>query len=97
VLASFDLVSQYPGRKVLITPGLVEADEAQNEKVAKRAGEIFDLVIVTGKINRETFKMYVADEKLHFLDDKSKMEETLAALTRPGDLILFANDAPSFI
>ena len=97
MLASFDLVSQYPGRKVLVTPGLVEVDEAQNEKVAKKANEIFDLVIVTGGLNRETFRMYVAAEKLHFLDDKSKMEETLAALTRPGDLILFANDAPSFI
>ncbi|WP_300366493.1 UDP-N-acetylmuramoyl-tripeptide--D-alanyl-D-alanine ligase [Hydrogenimonas sp.] len=97
MLASFDLVSQYKGRKVLITPGLVEADVEQNEKIAKRASEIFDLILVTGKINRETFKMYVADEKLHFLDDKSKMEETLAALTRSGDLILFANDAPNFI
>ncbi|WP_201353197.1 Mur ligase family protein [Hydrogenimonas urashimensis] len=97
MLASFDLVARYPKRKVLITPGLVESDREQNEKVAKRAAEIFDLVIVTGKINRETFRMYIPEDKLHYLDDKSKMEETLAQLTHPGDLILFANDAPSFI
>ena len=97
MLASFDLVSQYAGRKVLVTPGLVESDREQNEKVAKRAAEIFDLVIVTGKINRETFRMYIPKEKLRLLDDKSKMEETLAEVTLAGDLILFANDAPNFI
>ena len=97
MLASFALAAQHPGRKVLITPGLVEADESLNEKVAKKADEIFDLVIVTGQLNKETFKMYVKADKLHFLEDKSKMEETLARLTKPGDLILFANDAPNFI
>jgi UDP-N-acetylmuramoyl-tripeptide--D-alanyl-D-alanine ligase len=97
MLASFDLASQHPGRKVLVTPGLVEADESLNETIAKKADGIFDLVIVTGDLNKETFKMFVSAEKLHFLDDKSKLEETLAALTKPGDLILFANDAPNFI
>ncbi|WP_456451888.1 Mur ligase family protein [Hydrogenimonas sp.] len=97
MLASFELAAQHPGRKVLVTPGLVEADESLNEKVAKKADEIFDLVIVTGDLNKETFKMYVQADKLHFLADKAKMEETLAALTKPGDLILFANDAPNFV
>ncbi|BDY11874.1 Mur ligase family protein [Hydrogenimonas cancrithermarum] len=97
MLASFELVSQYPGRKVLVTPGLVESDIESNEKIAKRADEIFDLVIVTGKINQPIFKRFVDGKKLHRLDDKSKMQEMLGALTRPGDLILFANDAPNFM
>jgi UDP-N-acetylmuramoyl-tripeptide--D-alanyl-D-alanine ligase len=97
MLASFELVAQHPGRKVLVTPGLVESDVELNEKVAKRADEIFDLVIVTGRINRPIFKKIVDADKLHILNDKSKIEATLAELTRPGDLILFANDAPSFV
>ena len=67
------------------------------KKVAKKANEIFDLIIVTGKINQETFKKIVDNEKLHTLNDKSKMQELLAEMTKPGDLILFANDAPNFI
>jgi len=97
MLASFELASQHEGRKVLITPGLVESDEKLNEKVAKRADEIFDLIIVTSKINQPIFKKIVSADKLYTLNDKSKMEETLGELTRPGDLILFANDAPNFI
>ncbi len=97
MLASFELAAQHPGRKVLITPGLVESDRALNEKVAKRAADIFDLVIVTGKLNQEIFKMYIPEERLVFLEDKANMEALLARTTRPGDLILFANDAPNFI
>jgi UDP-N-acetylmuramoyl-tripeptide--D-alanyl-D-alanine ligase len=97
MLASFELASQHEGRKVLITPGLVESDEELNEKVAKRADEIFDLIIITSKVNQPIFKKIVSTDKLYTLNDKSKMEETLGELTRPGDLILFANDAPNFI
>lgn len=97
MMAAFDLASSYSGRKVVITPGLVEADEAMNIKVAKRANEIFDLVIVTGDLNDEIFRSYVDEEKLLKLASKSEMEQMLAEQTYPGDLILFANDAPSFV
>ena len=97
MMASFDLATTWPGRKILITPGLVEADEKLNEKVAKRADEIFDRIIVTGDLNYAIFKRFVAPEKLRRLERKSQMEEMLVEETRPGDLILFANDAPSFV
>ncbi|BBG65788.1 UDP-N-acetylmuramoylalanyl-D-glutamyl-2,6-diaminopimelate--D-alanyl-D-alanine ligase [Hydrogenimonas sp.] len=97
MLSSFELAAQHPGRRVVVTPGLVESDILLNEKVAKKADELFDLVIVTGKANRALFKKLVDSEKLYILEDKQKMQDVLAELTRPGDLILFANDAPNFI
>ena len=97
MLASFDLAATYPGRKVIITPGLVEADEDLNIQVAKRANEVFDLVIVTGNLNYAIFKEYIDPDKLRKLSSKDKMEEMLVTETVAGDLILFANDAPSFI
>ncbi len=97
MMASFDLASTYKGRKVVITPGLVEADEALNEQVAKRANEVFDLVIVTGDLNYAIFKKYVDSDKLLKLESKAEMERILVERTRGGDLILFANDAPSFV
>ncbi len=97
MMASFDLASGYEGRKVVITPGLVEVDEALNVQVAKRANEVFDLVVVTGDLNLEIFKKYVEADKLIHLSAKSEMEKMLVEETRAGDLILFANDAPSFV
>jgi len=97
MMASFDLAMTHEGRKVVITPGLVEVDDALNEEVAKRANEVFDLVVVTGELNLEIFKKHVDADKLMHLAAKSEMEKLLVEETRAGDLILFANDAPSFV
>ena len=97
MLDGFALASTYEGRKVVITPGLVEVDDEFNIQVAQKANEVFDLVVVTGDLNYEIFKDAVDAEKLVKLESKDKMQEMLIEHTRAGDLILFANDAPSFI
>lgn len=97
MMASFALSSTYQGRKVVITPGLVEADDALNVQVAQRANEVFDLVVVTGDLNYAIFKAHVDPKKLLKLATKAEMETMLIEQTRVGDLILFANDAPSFV
>lgn len=97
MMASFELASTYEGRKVLITPGLVEADDTLNVQVAKRANEVFDVVVVTGDLNHAIFKEYVDAGKLFKLERKSDMEAMLVEQTQAGDFILFANDAPSFV
>jgi UDP-N-acetylmuramoyl-tripeptide--D-alanyl-D-alanine ligase len=97
VMEGFNLASTYSGRKVLITPALVEVDDELNIEVAKRANEIFDLVILTGDLNYAIFKEHIDSSKLLKLESKDKMQEMLIEHTKAGDLILFANDAPSFI
>ncbi len=97
MMEGFTLASTYEGRKVLITPGLVEVDEESNVQVAKRANEVFDLVVVTGDLNYEIFKKHVDADKLLKLESKERMQAMLVEHTKAGDLILFANDAPSFI
>lgn len=97
MMASFDLATTYKGRKVVITPGLVEVDDALNVQVAQRANEVFDVVVVTGDLNYAIFKENVGADKLVKLASKSEMKAMLIEQTRPGDLILFANDAPSFV
>jgi UDP-N-acetylmuramoyl-tripeptide--D-alanyl-D-alanine ligase len=97
MMAAFDLARTYEGRKVVITPGLVEVDNELNVQVAKRINEVFDVVVVTGDLNYAIFKEYIDVDKLVKLVSKSEMETMLIEQTRVGDLILFANDAPSFI
>ena len=97
MMEGFNLASTYKGRKVLITPGLVEVDDAFNIEVAKRADEVFDVVVLTGDLNYKIFQENVDESKLVKLESKDKMQEMLVEETQAGDLILFANDAPSFI
>jgi len=97
MMASFDLATTYEGRKVVITPGLVEVDDELNVQVAQRANEVFDVVVVTGDLNYAIFKEHVDADKLVKLASKAEMESMLVEQTVAGDLILFANDAPSFV
>jgi UDP-N-acetylmuramoyl-tripeptide--D-alanyl-D-alanine ligase len=95
--ASYDLVKAYQGRKVLITPGIIESDEESNVKLAHLMDEVFDTVIITGAVNAEILVREIKKAKKVLLRDKAQMEEILAKETKVGDLILFSNDAPTFI
>ena len=95
--SSYDLVSSYSGRKVIITPGIIESDEKSNIKLSKKIDEVFDIVIITGTLNAKTLYENINNAKKVLLKDKSKLEDILAKETKIGDLILFSNDAPTFI
>lgn len=97
MLEAVNICSTYSGRKVIITPGLVESTDEANILLAKEINENFDFVILTGSLNTHLFSANIDKEKVYILKDKSLMEATLSKTTKAGDLILFANDAPNFI
>jgi len=97
MLESIDLVAKYKGKKIIITPGLVEANEEMNKKLATKIDKTFDLVIVTGSLNRHILCDNITKPNKIYVADKTKLEKILAENTQVGDLILFSNDAPSFI
>lgn len=97
MLSSYDLVATHQGRKVIVTPGIVESSEAANKILAQKIDDIFDLVILTGKANVTVLHESILKAEKIILSDKSKLQETLATQTFAGDVILFSNDAPSFI
>lgn len=97
MLEAVNICSTFEGRRVIITPGLVESTDEANTALAKAIEQNFDYVIITGSLNAKILIQHIDPSKTFVLKDKSKMEETLAEHTRIGDLILFANDAPNFI
>ncbi|BCD68294.1 UDP-N-acetylmuramoyl-tripeptide--D-alanyl-D-alanine ligase [Nitratiruptor sp. YY09-18] len=96
MIGSYELVATYVGRKVIVTPGIIESTEEANKKLAKKIDEVFDLVFITGKINREILEQNITKPKI-IVEDKSQLQNLLAQHTKPGDLILFSNDTPSFM
>ena len=82
---------------MLVTPGIIESTAEENRKLATIANEIFDLVIVTSAINLPVFKEKIDEQKLIILREKLQLVQILSEQTREKDLILFSNDAPSFI
>jgi len=94
---SIRLCSLHDGRKVIVTPGLVESREELNLELIKEINEVFDIVIVTGSLNAKLFEKNISVKNKIMLHDKSRIKDVLASQTKAGDIILFANDAPNFI
>jgi len=97
MLEAVNICSNYTGRKVIVTPGLVESTDSANILLAKSIDKVFDFVIITGSLNVNILKANIQEEKVFILKDKTQLEKILVRATKGGDLILFANDAPNFI
>ena len=54
-------------------------------------------IVITSALNESELKRYLNKPEVFVLVDKNKMNGFLASHTMSGDLILFSNDAPSFI
>ncbi|TWO15506.1 UDP-N-acetylmuramoyl-tripeptide--D-alanyl-D-alanine ligase [Campylobacter lanienae] len=97
MISSYKLVSEFNGRKILLTPGIVEGGDGVNSELSKVINDIFDIVVITSALNESELKRYLNKPEVFVLVDKAKMNGFLASHTTSGDLILFSNDAPSFI
>jgi len=97
MLEGIRLCSLHEGRKVIVTPGLVESSEELNLRFINAINEVFHTVIVTGSLNAELFSKNLKVKNRIMLADKSNLTEILGSQTKAGDIILFANDAPNFI
>ena len=97
MLEGIRLCSLHDGRKVIVTPGLVESRDELNLKLIEAINNVFDMVIVTGSLNAKLFDNNLKIKKKIMLADKSLLTDLLGTQTRAGDIILFANDAPNFI
>ncbi len=97
MLEGIRLCSLHEGRKVIVTPGLVEATAELNQQLIHAINEVFDVAIITGNLNAALFEHHLSVPQRIMLADKATLQSVLGSQTRSGDIILFANDAPNFI
>jgi UDP-N-acetylmuramoyl-tripeptide--D-alanyl-D-alanine ligase len=92
------------GRKILMTPGMVELGDiqaAENRQVALKAAEVCDLVVLVGDTNKSalleglTAGGLAKNQILEFDNrDKALAHLMSADFKQPQDLILIENDLP---
>ena len=97
MLEGVRLCSLHEGRKVIVTPGLVESSDELNLKLIEAINDVFDIAIITGSLNAQLFNKNLKVKNKIMLADKSALTDVLGSQTASGDVILFANDAPNFI
>lgn len=100
-MSALNLLGTFPGRKILITPGMVElgaAHEEEHEKIGRRAGEICDIVLLVLPERVPSFikgfKATGASKKLVEVGSFKDAMGWLDLSRQADDVVLIENDLP---
>ncbi len=99
---ALEVLSKFEGRKIVITPGIVELGTEQSQanfKLGTLIADVADYIIIMNDVNKnEIFSGAISHnfkrENIHFAQTRKKQKEILELLTTKGCVILFENDLP---
>ena len=100
--ASLDVLSRFEGKKIVITPGLVELGSDQfncNFEFGRDLAKVCDYVIIDSTINYDAISSGLIfagfdENKIIQAVSLSKAVELLKDIAGKGDVVLFENDLP---
>ncbi len=94
------LGSMKGGKRIVITPGMIELGD-QQEELNRQFGETIalhtDVAIIVGQYNREAITEGIGSGykgQLHIVETFNDAQKILATLAKSGDIILYENDLP---
>ncbi len=100
--AALKVLSAFPKRRIIITPGMVELgkDEAKyNKDFGKEMAQCADIAIVVGKqralpIIEGLLEAGFPKENIHQVDSLAQSTQVLHQIVVPTDTVLYENDLP---
>jgi UDP-N-acetylmuramoyl-tripeptide--D-alanyl-D-alanine ligase len=101
--AALSVLASHPAeRRLLVTPGMVELgerEEEENRRFGERAAGVCDLVVLVGPEQTRPIRAGLeaagfSESALHVVADAGEAQALLARTTRRGDVVLFENDLP---
>lgn len=101
-LQALEVLKNFHGRKIVVSPGIVELGARQEEinvRVAREIAKVSDYFVIMNKTNRLSLLAGakdggMADEQIFFADTREKQKEILKNILKKGDVVLFENDLP---
>ena len=100
--AALRVLKGFPGRRIIITPGMVElgGEEAQfNREFGEQMADSVDVAILVGRRHTQpiveglTAKGF-PNEKIHVVSSLEESTKVLHAMMQAGDVVLYENDLP---
>jgi len=96
------LAAMTQGKRILITPGMIELGEQQhelNEQFGFKAASCCDIAIVVGRYNRDAIvagleRGGMPAEAIRPVDTFAEAQQLLSASAAAGDTVLYENDLP---
>jgi UDP-N-acetylmuramoyl-tripeptide--D-alanyl-D-alanine ligase len=101
--AALDVLDSFKDyRKIIVTPGMVELgelEEEENKKFGENIAHVCDVAILVGK--KRTTPIYKGlknkefnEDNLYVVNSLNEATEVLKTLTKVNDVVLFENDLP---
>ena len=102
VKSALEVLEMFSGRKIVLTPGLVELgkiENAENFKFGKMLAGCADIVIIVGKHNAEALIAGLTEggmdkANIKFSKNAKRGNDELNEIIKEGDVVLFENDLP---
>ncbi len=99
---ALDVLSKFSGRKIVITPGMVELGSKEfeeNKKFGKHMAKTVDIAILVGVKRSEPIVAGLREEKfddqnIYIVANLDEATQKLAKISKLGDVVLFENDLP---
>lgn len=101
--AALDVISQFKeGRKIIVTPGMIELGEEEeeaNRQFGRYIADVCDYVILVGKnrtkpIYEGIFEKDINKDNVFVVSSLNEATSVLQKIIRPKDVVLFENDLP---
>ena len=99
---ALDVLKEFKGRKIVITPGMVELGEKEeyyNNEFGKHMAKCTDIAILVGVKRSKPIEKGLLDAgfdsmNIYVVPDLDAATKKLAEITNVGDVVLFENDLP---
>ena len=96
------VLSSFPGRRVIVTPGMVElgAEEARyNEEFGQAMAGAVDVAVLVGRKHTEPIQKGLKEsgfpaENIYTVASLDEAIQTVNGILRPGDVVMYENDLP---
>ena len=100
--AALRVLENFPGRRIIITPGMVElgGEEAQfNRRFGEQMARSVDVAILVGRKHTQPIVDGLlangfAKENIHVVGNLDESTKVLHAMMKAGDVVLYENDLP---
>jgi len=100
--AALRVLKHFPGRRIVITPGMVELggeEAAFNRAFGEQMAESVDVAILVGRRHTQPIvdgllAKEFPQEKIHVVSSLDESTKVLHAMMQAGDVVLYENDLP---
>lgn len=98
---ALEVLSNFEGKKVVVSPGIVELGKAQvetNVAIGKEVSKVADVFIIMNETNKDSlYKGAKGNCEIFFAKTRQEQSEILKKILNKGDVVLFENDFPDNI